>query len=133
MINQLKPSLFSSEICISLFSFKCNALWCWDVMCLFSCSEPAAYLVCFPQPLSLFAIQFLNAVGDLLDLIPALVPEQNPPLRDFKLPGMGHCSALLKVRCLNMAEPAGRLLVKMQGGSSKLIQSRLVMQSRNHL
>ncbi|XP_071758129.1 phospholipase B-like 1 [Centroberyx gerrardi] len=49
------------------------------------------------QPLSLFAVQFLNAVGDLLDLIPALVPSSKPPLRDFRLPGMGHCSALIKM------------------------------------
>ncbi|KAG8006400.1 Phospholipase B-like 1 [Nibea albiflora] len=48
------------------------------------------------QPLSLFDVQFLNAVGDLLDLIPALVPS-NHPLRSFKLPGMGHCSALIKM------------------------------------
>ncbi|KAK6311774.1 hypothetical protein J4Q44_G00174380 [Coregonus suidteri] len=32
------------------------------------------------EPLSLFAVQFLNAVGDLLDLIPALVPGTEPPL-----------------------------------------------------
>uniref|UniRef100_A0A665WAU5 Phospholipase B-like n=1 Tax=Echeneis naucrates TaxID=173247 RepID=A0A665WAU5_ECHNA len=49
------------------------------------------------KPLSLFDIQFLNAVGDLLDLIPALVPDSSPPLRDFKRPGMGHCSALIKM------------------------------------
>lgn len=49
------------------------------------------------KPLSLFAVQFLNAVGDLLDLIPALVPDAKPPLRDFKLPEMGHCSALIKM------------------------------------
>ncbi|XP_062335377.1 phospholipase B-like 1 [Osmerus eperlanus] len=49
------------------------------------------------KPLSLFAVQFLNAVGDLLDLIPALVPNTKPPLRDFQLPGMGHCSALIKM------------------------------------
>ncbi|XP_056143725.1 phospholipase B-like 1 [Lampris incognitus] len=49
------------------------------------------------KPLSLFAIQFLNAVGDLLDLIPALVPKSKPHFRDFKLPGMGHCSALIKM------------------------------------
>ncbi|CAB1341885.1 unnamed protein product [Coregonus sp. 'balchen'] len=49
------------------------------------------------EPLSLFAVQFLNAVGDLLDLIPALVPGTEPPLRHFKLPGMGHCSALIKM------------------------------------
>uniref|UniRef100_A0A8C7P9P8 Phospholipase B-like n=1 Tax=Oncorhynchus mykiss TaxID=8022 RepID=A0A8C7P9P8_ONCMY len=49
------------------------------------------------EPLSLFAVQFLNAVGDLLDLIPALVPGTEPPLGHFKLPGMGHCSALIKM------------------------------------
>ncbi|TMS14940.1 Phospholipase B-like 1 [Larimichthys crocea] len=36
-------------------------------------------------------------VGDLLDLIPALVPTSNHSLRSFKLPGMGHCSALIKM------------------------------------
>uniref|UniRef100_A0A8C5D6R8 Phospholipase B-like n=1 Tax=Gouania willdenowi TaxID=441366 RepID=A0A8C5D6R8_GOUWI len=49
------------------------------------------------KPLSLFAVQFLNAVGDLLDLIPALVPDSKHFLRDFQLPGMGHCSALIKM------------------------------------
>ncbi|KAM3598434.1 uncharacterized protein V6R79_018022 [Siganus canaliculatus] len=49
------------------------------------------------KPLTLFEVQFLNAVGDLLDLIPALVPSSNRTLRDFKLPGMGHCSALIKM------------------------------------
>ncbi|MEQ2164179.1 hypothetical protein GOODEAATRI_003941 [Goodea atripinnis] len=49
------------------------------------------------KPLSIFDVQFLNSVGDLLDLIPALVPSSNSPLRDFKLPGMGHCSALIKM------------------------------------
>ncbi|CAL1588762.1 unnamed protein product [Knipowitschia caucasica] len=48
------------------------------------------------KPLSKFGVQFLNGVGDLLDLIPALNPS-HPPLRDFKLPGMGHCSALIKI------------------------------------
>lgn len=48
-------------------------------------------------PMSQFAIQFLNAVGDLLDLIPALIPSSHHSLRDFKLPGMGHCSALIKM------------------------------------
>ncbi|XP_072299839.1 phospholipase B-like 1 [Eucyclogobius newberryi] len=48
------------------------------------------------KPLSKFDVQFLNSVGDLLDLIPALNPS-HPPLRDFKLPGMGHCSALIKI------------------------------------
>uniref|UniRef100_A0A7N8XZN9 Phospholipase B-like n=1 Tax=Mastacembelus armatus TaxID=205130 RepID=A0A7N8XZN9_9TELE len=41
--------------------------------------------------------KFLNAVGDLLDLIPALVPTSKHSLRDFKRPGMGHCSALIKM------------------------------------
>lgn len=49
------------------------------------------------KPLSKFDIQFLNAVGDLLDLIPALAPQAARQLRDFKLPGMGHCSALIKM------------------------------------
>ncbi|KAG9343084.1 hypothetical protein JZ751_015303 [Albula glossodonta] len=51
------------------------------------------------QPLSMFDVQFLNAVGDLLDLIPALVPEasQNHRSKAFKMPGMGHCSALIKM------------------------------------
>ncbi|XP_026021405.1 phospholipase B-like 1 [Astatotilapia calliptera] len=49
------------------------------------------------KPLTLFDVQFLNSVGDLLDLIPALVPSSYPSLRDFKLPGMGHCSALIKM------------------------------------
>uniref|UniRef100_A0AAZ1XX45 Phospholipase B-like n=1 Tax=Oreochromis aureus TaxID=47969 RepID=A0AAZ1XX45_OREAU len=49
------------------------------------------------KPLTLFDVQFLNAVGDLLDLIPALVPSSYTSLRDFKLPGMGHCSALIKM------------------------------------
>lgn len=62
----------------------------------------AVYPVSFPQPLSKFDIQFLNAVGDLLDLIPALAPQAARQLRDFKLPGMGHCSALIKVRVASM-------------------------------
>ncbi|XP_041634444.1 phospholipase B-like 1 [Cheilinus undulatus] len=49
------------------------------------------------KPLSLFDVQFLNSVGDLLDLIPALVPDSNHRPKDFKLPGMGHCSALIKL------------------------------------
>uniref|UniRef100_A0A674P7Q1 Phospholipase B-like n=1 Tax=Takifugu rubripes TaxID=31033 RepID=A0A674P7Q1_TAKRU len=47
-------------------------------------------------PLSLFDIQFLNAVGDLLDLIPALASSSGHLLR-YKRPGMGHCSALIKM------------------------------------
>ncbi|KAG7271330.1 hypothetical protein CRUP_037279, partial [Coryphaenoides rupestris] len=50
-------------------------------------------------PLSLFAVQFLNAVGDLLDLIPALGLGPRPPHgdRDLGWPDMGHCSALIKM------------------------------------
>ncbi|XP_034046900.1 phospholipase B-like 1 [Thalassophryne amazonica] len=49
------------------------------------------------KPLSQFAVQFLNAVGDLLDLIPALVPDSKSSYRKIILPGMGHCSALIKM------------------------------------
>ncbi|XP_041943888.1 phospholipase B-like 1 [Alosa sapidissima] len=48
-------------------------------------------------PLSLFAVQFLNAVGDLLDLIPALVHGPKLSLGDYRQPPMGHCSALIKM------------------------------------
>lgn len=58
------------------------------------------HLLFFPQPLSMFDIQFLNAVGDLLDLIPALAPSSDRLLRP-RHPGMGHCSALIKVRGRN--------------------------------
>uniref|UniRef100_A0A8C9T9I2 Phospholipase B-like n=1 Tax=Scleropages formosus TaxID=113540 RepID=A0A8C9T9I2_SCLFO len=49
------------------------------------------------QPLSIFDVQFLNAVGDLLDLIPALFPNKDYAEGHLKLPGMGHCSALIKM------------------------------------
>uniref|UniRef100_A0A8C5GPD2 Phospholipase B-like n=1 Tax=Gouania willdenowi TaxID=441366 RepID=A0A8C5GPD2_GOUWI len=51
------------------------------------------------EPLSTFAVQFLNGVGDLLDLVPALTPRSNSSLRtgEFRMPGMGHCTALIKV------------------------------------
>ncbi|XP_068606358.1 phospholipase B-like 1 [Brachionichthys hirsutus] len=49
------------------------------------------------KPMSQFDIQFLNAVGDLLDLIPALIPPPGTRIRDFRRPGMGHCSALIKM------------------------------------
>ncbi|KAM9832407.1 phospholipase B-like 1 [Neosynchiropus ocellatus] len=49
------------------------------------------------EPLSAFAIQFLNGVGDLLDLVPALTPRSNSSNRAFRMPGMGHCTALIKV------------------------------------
>jgi hypothetical protein len=45
----------------------------------------------------MFQIQFLNAVGDLLDLIPSLSPTKNPSMKVFKRWDMGHCSALIKV------------------------------------
>lgn len=48
-------------------------------------------------PLSQFAVQFLNAVGDLLDLIPALVPSVTSGFKQYKAPPMGHCSALIKM------------------------------------
>ncbi|XP_068416740.1 phospholipase B-like 1 isoform X2 [Eschrichtius robustus] len=49
------------------------------------------------KPITLFQIQFLNAVGDLLDLIPTLSPTKNSGLEVFKRWDMGHCSALIKV------------------------------------
>ncbi|KAF6121026.1 phospholipase B domain containing 1 [Phyllostomus discolor] len=49
------------------------------------------------KPMTLFQIQFLNAVGDLLDLIPSLSPTKNSNLKVFKRWDMGHCSALIKV------------------------------------
>lgn len=52
----------------------------------------------FSQPMTLFQIQFLNSVGDLLDLIPFLSPTKNSSLQVFKRWDMGHCSALIKVR-----------------------------------
>lgn len=58
----------------------------------------------FPQPLSVFDIQFLNAVGDLLDLIPALDPSSSRLLTD-RYPGMGHCSALIKVGGQDTLQP----------------------------
>ncbi|KAM6216293.1 phospholipase B-like 1 [Rhynchocyon petersi] len=49
------------------------------------------------KPLTLFQVQFLNAVGDLLDLIPSLSLMKNSSLKFFKNLEMGHCSALIKV------------------------------------
>ncbi|KAG8513806.1 Phospholipase B-like 1 [Galemys pyrenaicus] len=49
------------------------------------------------KPMTIFQIQFLNAVGDLLDLIPSLSPTKNSTLKVFKRWDMGHCSALIKV------------------------------------
>ncbi|XP_032109600.1 phospholipase B-like 1 [Sapajus apella] len=49
------------------------------------------------KPMTLFQIQFLNAVGDLLDLIPSLSPTKSNSLKVFKRWDMGHCSALIKV------------------------------------
>ncbi|XP_063078139.1 phospholipase B-like 1 [Engraulis encrasicolus] len=47
--------------------------------------------------LSMFAIQFLNAVGDLLDLIPVLRSRKFNLSELFSKPTMGHCSALIKM------------------------------------
>ncbi|XP_074553002.1 phospholipase B-like 1 [Halichoeres trimaculatus] len=49
------------------------------------------------KPLSLFAVQLLNADGDLLDLSRALDPDSILRHRPLKSPGMGHCSALIKM------------------------------------
>ncbi|KAK2864932.1 hypothetical protein Q7C36_004086 [Tachysurus vachellii] len=49
------------------------------------------------KALSRFEVHFLNAVGDLLDLIQMLVPEAKRSLRGYKQPPMGHCSALIKM------------------------------------
>ncbi|XP_004460380.2 phospholipase B-like 1 [Dasypus novemcinctus] len=49
------------------------------------------------KPLTLFQIQFLNAVGDLLDLIPSLSHNKSSTLKVFKRWDLGHCSALIKV------------------------------------
>ncbi|XP_006170029.1 LOW QUALITY PROTEIN: phospholipase B-like 1 [Tupaia chinensis] len=49
------------------------------------------------KPMNLFQIQFLNAVGDLLDLIPSFSPTKNTSLKFYKRWDMGHCSALIKV------------------------------------
>ncbi|XP_061564292.1 phospholipase B-like 1 [Cololabis saira] len=51
------------------------------------------------EPLSAFAVQFLNGVGDLLDLVPVLTPRSNSSrgAGSFRMPGMGHCTALIKV------------------------------------
>ncbi|KAM9716279.1 phospholipase B-like 1 [Menidia menidia] len=51
------------------------------------------------EPLSVFAVQFLNGVGDLLDIVPALTLRSNSSAQTgaFRMPGMGHCTALIKV------------------------------------
>ncbi|XP_061912178.1 phospholipase B-like 1 isoform X2 [Entelurus aequoreus] len=50
------------------------------------------------EPLSVFTVQFLNSVGDLLDLVPALTPRLNSAgPKSFSIQGMGHCTALIKV------------------------------------
>lgn len=64
----------------------------------------------FSQPLSIFDVQFLNAVGDLLDLIPALFEYSARSGQCNVEPGnhgkyqwdMGHCSALIKVSTKNL-------------------------------
>lgn len=57
------------------------------------------------QPLPIFAVQFLNGIGDLLDLIPALKRRSNSSSDSFRMPGMSHCSALIKVRSKMMPSP----------------------------
>ncbi len=57
------------------------------------------------QPLSMFAVQFLNGIGDLLDLIPVLKRRSNSSSDSFRMPGMSHCSALIKVRGKMMPSP----------------------------
>ncbi|CAO2607007.1 Phospholipase B-like 1, partial [Lemmus lemmus] len=49
------------------------------------------------KPMTMSQIQFLNAVGDLLDLIPSLAPTKDSNMKVFKRWDMGHCSALIKV------------------------------------
>ncbi|XP_041938702.1 phospholipase B-like 1 [Alosa sapidissima] len=49
------------------------------------------------QSLSMFAIQFLNAVGDLLDLVPVLRSRRFSLSDLFSKPTMGHCSVLIKM------------------------------------
>ncbi|KAF7649458.1 hypothetical protein LDENG_00141020 [Lucifuga dentata] len=51
------------------------------------------------EPLSALEVQFLNSVGDLLDLVLALTPRSNSSTQSdtFRMPGMGHCTALIKV------------------------------------
>ncbi|OBS66412.1 hypothetical protein A6R68_05047 [Neotoma lepida] len=44
-----------------------------------------------------FMEYFLNAVGDLLDLIPSVSPTSDNSMKVFKRWDMGHCSALIKV------------------------------------
>ncbi|XP_006866133.1 PREDICTED: phospholipase B-like 1 [Chrysochloris asiatica] len=49
------------------------------------------------KPLTLAQIQFLNSVGDLLDLIPSFSVMKNNSQTFLKRLEMGHCSALIKV------------------------------------
>uniref|UniRef100_A0A8C6SEU8 Phospholipase B-like n=1 Tax=Neogobius melanostomus TaxID=47308 RepID=A0A8C6SEU8_9GOBI len=51
------------------------------------------------EPLSVFSVQLLNSVGDLLDLVPAFTPRSNSSSGPaaFRTTGMGHCTALIKV------------------------------------
>lgn len=49
------------------------------------------------KPMTMAQVQFLNAVGDLLDLIPSLSPTKGGNMKVFKRWDMGHCSALIKV------------------------------------
>ncbi|XP_051011463.1 phospholipase B-like 1 [Acomys russatus] len=49
------------------------------------------------KPMTMFQMQFLNSVGDLLDLIPSLSPPKGNSMKVLKRWDMGHCSALIKV------------------------------------
>ncbi|XP_034508832.1 phospholipase B-like 1, partial [Ailuropoda melanoleuca] len=56
------------------------------------------------EALSFFAVQFLNAVGDLLDLVPVLASSSSEDWPSLRMEDatkyrreMGHCSALIKV------------------------------------
>ncbi|KAK7939974.1 hypothetical protein WMY93_003300 [Mugilogobius chulae] len=50
------------------------------------------------EPLSVFSVQLLNSIGDLLDLVPAFTPRSNSSgPAAFRTTGMGHCTALIKV------------------------------------
>lgn len=77
-----------------------------EAVLMFFCLKVFFIIFSFIQPLSNFDVQFLNAVGDLLDLIPALF-EYSARGRQCNVDSggrgryqwdMGHCSALIKVR-----------------------------------
>ncbi|XP_001370772.3 phospholipase B-like 1 [Monodelphis domestica] len=49
------------------------------------------------KPLTVFQVQFLNAIGDTLDLLPSLMVPGNVSLDHSEVDEMGHCSVLIKV------------------------------------